>query len=90
MEIIDYCDIKEEWFQKIKDENSPLQLMKIFYNIGLIGDFILGGAGGSRTIYCNESYKPKLEQIHFHPCFRKALNTVERIRKKKSEQSHSR
>nr|WP_319397643.1 hypothetical protein [uncultured Carboxylicivirga sp.] len=77
-------DISSDWYMKIVNELDPKKLLKILFDIGFIGDFILGGAGGSKTIYSyNEVHEPILEDFQIHPCFRKAMGTVDRIRKKK-------
>ncbi len=76
----------EEWFLALKREVDILGFLNILYQIGFIGDFILGGQGGSKVIYSvNDVHDPLFDEVQIHPCFRKALGTVERIRKKQDE-----
>lgn len=78
-------DLKEEWFVKLVDNCDLDNFLNILYEVGFIGDFILGGSGGSKTIYSHEdSHNPLFNEVQVHPCFRKAVNTVERIREKNS------
>lgn len=77
------CDVElnETWFNKIVNDTDLDSMLKILYEIGFIGDFILGGDGGSKTFYSyNDRHAPRFEEVQVHPCFRKAVNTVERIR----------
>ncbi len=77
------------WYMEAVNSLDPSKLLKILYDIGFLGDFILGGAGGSKTFYSfQELHEPVLDDIQIHPCFRKALGTVERIRKR-AESTHS-
>lgn len=77
-------DISSDWYMNIINELDPRKLLKILFDIGFIGDYILGGAGGSKTIYSyNDVHEPILEDFQIHPCFRRAMGTVDRIRKKK-------
>lgn len=74
-------DISSPWYMEAVNELDPKKILNILYEIGFIGDFILGGAGGSKTIYSfEELHEPIFEEFQIHPCFRKALGTVERIR----------
>ncbi|HEV7329668.1 MAG TPA: hypothetical protein VGN63_01410 [Flavisolibacter sp.] len=74
-------DIASPWYMEAVNELDPKKILIILYEIGFIGDFILGGAGGSKTIYSfEELHEPIFEEFQIHPCFRKALGTVERIR----------
>lgn len=76
-------NILSDWYVDIINELSAKKLLTILFEIGFIGDFILGGDGGSKTIYLyNEIHEPIFDDIQIHPCFRKAMNTVDRIRKK--------
>lgn len=77
-EIYASCEIDKPWFKAIKDEGD---LMRIFYEIGFIGDFVIGGDGGSRTFYSHsDQHVPVFREVQIHPCFRKAVRTVDRIR----------
>ncbi len=74
-------DISSEWYMKAVNEIDPNMILNILYEIGFIGDFILGGAGGSKIIYSfEELHSPIFEEFQAHPCFRKSLGTVDRIR----------
>ncbi|HJV38643.1 MAG TPA: hypothetical protein VJ528_07375, partial [Geothrix sp.] len=57
------------------------KMLEILYEIGFIGDFVLGGEGGSKTVYSYQGrHEPRFEEVQIHPCFRRAVETVERIR----------
>ncbi|SEM69079.1 hypothetical protein SAMN04489760_1352 [Syntrophus gentianae] len=78
--------INQSWFNKIVEETNVNQFLKILYDIGFLGDFSLGGEGGSKTFYSYiERHEPRFEEVQIHPCFRRAVNTVERIRTRKTE-----
>lgn len=78
--------IDQPWFNKIRNEANTDYFLKILYDIGFIGDFVLGGEGGSKTFYSyNERHEPHFDEVQIHPCFRRAVNSVERIRTKKNE-----
>lgn len=75
--------LRAEWYMRSINEIEPLVVLSILYEIGFIGDFILGGVGGSKTIYSfEELHTPIFDEFQIHPCFRKSLGTVERIRSK--------
>lgn len=75
--------LNEEWFNTIVDTTGIDALLKVLYEIGFIGDFVQGGEGGSKTFYSYlDRHEPRFEEIQIHPCFRRAANTVERIRAK--------
>ena len=81
LEMAASLNIAMQWYMDSVNSLDSRRLLKILYEIGFIGDFILGGAGGSRTIYSfEEVHEPILDAFQIHPCFRKALGTVERIR----------
>jgi energy-coupling factor transporter ATP-binding protein EcfA2 len=76
--------LNQEWFNQIVKEGNYEKLLNILYEIGFIGDFVQGGEGGSKAFYSfNERHEPRFEEIQIHPCFRRAVNTVERIRASK-------
>lgn len=78
--------INEIWFNKISEATDIDAMLKILYEIGFIGDFVLGGEGGSKTFYSYiERHEPRFDDIQVHPCFRKAVNTVDRIRTKAAD-----
>lgn len=79
-EILDKVKIQHDWFKKLQSEADTLSLASMLFEIGFIGDFIVGGDGGSKVIYSDEDHQPKFEQIQIHPCFRRAAGTVQRIR----------
>lgn len=73
--------LDNDWFNEIADEIDIRKLLQILYEIGFIGDFVLGGDGGSKTVYSYQGHhEPRFEEIQIHPCFRRAVGTVERIR----------
>ena len=79
--IFDDSTVNEEWFNKLCSEADFDGFLNILYEIGFIGDFVLGGEGGSRTFYSfSDRHEPRFEEVQVHPCFRKAVNTVDRIR----------
>lgn len=83
MEMAVNLDVSSEWYMEAVNELNPKIILNILFEIGFIGDFILGGAGGSKTIYSfDELHSPIFEEFQIHPCFRKSLGTVDRIRTK--------
>lgn len=73
--------INKEWFNTLASEANFDGLLSVLYEIGFIGDFVLGGEGGSKTFYSYiDRHEPRFEEVQIHPCFRKAVNTVDRIR----------
>lgn len=79
--IFDESTVNEEWFNKLSSKADFRGFLNILYEIGFIGDFVLGGEGGSRTFYSfSDRHEPKFDEVQVHPCFRKAVNTVDRIR----------
>jgi hypothetical protein len=80
--------IDHPWFAGFAESDDVRGLMKILYDIGFIGDFVLGGDGGSKTVYSYQgNHQPRFEEVDIHPCFRKAVGTVDRIRTKAQETS---
>lgn len=81
LNILAEVTINEDWFNSLTDNTDIDSLLKILYEIGFLGDFVLGGQGGSKTYYAYEGrHEPLFEEVQIHPCFRRAVNTVERIR----------
>jgi len=81
LEILAEVSIDVPWFNKIVKDTDIEALLKVLFEIGFIGDFVLGGAGGSATYYSYQWFhEPLFDEIQIHPCFRKAVKTVERIR----------
>ena len=78
--------INEQWFNSIVEATDVARMIEILYEIGLVGDYVSGGAGGgARTHYSfEEVHQPRFEELQIHPCFRRALDTRERHRVKKN------
>jgi hypothetical protein len=78
---------QQPWFAYLVKSGDTDGFARILFDIGFIGDFIAGGDGGSRVVYSSAAaaHEPKLHEVQVHPCFRKAVRTVERIREKKSD-----
>jgi len=73
--------VNEQWFNQLVENTDVSGFLSVLYEIGFIGDFVLGGGGGSRTYYSYQEYhEPLFDEVQIHPCFRRAVNTVERIR----------
>ncbi len=83
--IFEKVNLHEKWYTDLVNAGDIEGFMKILYNIGFVGDFIRGGQGGNKAIYAyqEEGNAPRLREVQIHPCFRKTLGVVERIRKKK-------
>lgn len=80
-EILLELDLQESWFLDIQSSGNFVRFLNILYEVGFVGDFVRGGQGGSRTYYSFEgNHEPIFNEVQIHPCFRKAVNTVERIR----------
>lgn len=75
------ASLDNDWFNEIADQTDVAKLLQILYEIGFIGDFVLGGDGGSKTVFSYQGHhEPRFEEIQIHSCFRRAVGTVERIR----------
>ena len=86
LDIFIEAELNQPWFNSLTDNVDVRGLMKILYEIGFIGDFVLGGDGGSKTFYSYQgNHQPRFDEIDIHPCFRKAVGTVDRIRAKSQE-----
>ena len=80
-QLFDEVEINQDWFNSLVAHANLDGFLQILYEIGFVGDFVLGGEGGSRTFYSySDRHEPRFEDIQIHPCFRKAVNTVDRIR----------
>ena len=80
LKVLTEVDLNSPWFNEISDATDVPKLLQILYEIGFIGDFVLGGDGGSKTMYSYlGQHEPRFDEIQIHPCFRKAVGTVERI-----------
>jgi hypothetical protein len=80
------AEINEPWWNRIVETTDIDVFLKVLYEIGFLGDFVLGGEGGSKTFYSYlERHEPRFEEVQIHPCFRKSVNTVERIRNRKAD-----
>lgn len=77
--------INENWFNAIVEKTDIDAMMSVLYEIGLLGDYVSGGAGGGARAHYSfqEVHQPRFEEVQIHPCFRRALDTVERIRRPK-------
>lgn len=83
-DIYDGVNLSHEWFIKLKEKKDVLGLMRVLYDIGFLGDYALGGNGGTKVKYSYEADgTPVLSSVQIHPCFRVAMNTVERERNRK-------
>lgn len=81
LSILVAVEIKTPWFESLVSDTNVPKFLQILYEIGFIGDFVLGGEGGSKTVYSYQGrHEPRFDEIQIHPCFRKAVATVERIR----------
>lgn len=80
--------INAPWFINIVEATDVRKMIEILYEIGLIGDYVAGGAGGgARVLYSFERFhQPRFDEVQIHPCFRRALETVERIRRRSESQ----
>jgi len=80
-QIFDEATVNQTWFNELAKEANFDGFLSILYEIGFIGDFVLGGEGGSKTFYSYaDRHEPRFDEVQIHPCFRKAVNTVDRIR----------
>lgn len=87
LNIFSETEINKPWFNSISKNTDVHGLMKVLYEIGFIGDFVLGGDGGSKTVYSYQgNHQPRFDEIDIHPCFRRAVGTVDRIRLKSQEE----
>lgn len=81
LKIMAEVNIPQPWFERIVKETDTNLFASILYEIGFIGAYIHGGAGGSTTHYSIDVPRsPGLKEVQIHPCFRKAVGTVERNR----------
>ncbi|MBK5516783.1 P-loop ATPase, Sll1717 family [Pseudomonas sp. TH10] len=88
LSILSDAAINREWFNKLANDVDVSGFLKILYEVGFVGDFVLGGSGGSKTYYSYEGrHEPLFDEVQIHPCFRKAVNTVERIRTREALQA---
>src|SRR5579875_339845 len=86
LQVASDVEVNAPWWNNIIDNTDIEALLKLLYEIGFLGDFILGGEGGSKTFYSYiERHEPRFEEVQIHPCFRRSVNTVERIRNRKED-----
>lgn len=86
LKVLAEVELNSPWFNDISDRTDVPRMLQILYEIGFIGDFVLGGEGGSKTVYSYQGrHEPRFEEVQIHPCFRRAVATVERIRSKGQE-----
>ncbi len=80
------CSLNEKWFGDLRLHTNIEEFAKVLFYIGFIGDFLLGGSGGSRIVYSyDDIHTPIFKEVQIHPCFRKAIGTVSRIKRKSAE-----
>lgn len=84
IDLLCVSQINESWFNEIVKNTDVNKMVGILYEIGLLGDYVAGGAGGGARVHYSfqEMHQPRFDEVQIHPCFRRALDTVERIRKK--------
>lgn len=83
LKVLTDIELNSPWFNEIANQTDVTRLLQILYEIGFIGDFVLGGEGGSKTVYSYQGrHEPRFEEVQIHPCFRRAVGTVERIKNK--------
>ena len=81
--------IDQAWFNDLARDTNVDGMLRVLFEIGFIGDFVLGGDGGSKTFYSYaEHHEPRFAEVQVHPCFRKAVGTVDRIRSKKDDRGN--
>lgn len=81
LEMLSDVTLNNEWFNEIAKQTDIPKLLQILYEIGFIGDFVLGGDGGSKTVFSYQGrHEPRFDEVQIHSCFRRAVGTVERIR----------
>lgn len=81
--VLTEVELNTPWFNSLSDETDIPRFLQVLYEIGFLGDFVLGGEGGSKTVYSYQGrHEPRFEEVQIHPCFRRAVATVERIRAK--------
>jgi hypothetical protein len=83
LQAISEITINEHWWNTIVQDVNIKKLLEILYEVGFLGDFVKGGEGGSRTFYSfQDRHAPRFEEVQIHPCFRRSVNTVERIKRR--------
>ncbi|MDH5668828.1 MAG: hypothetical protein OEY86_12525 [Nitrospira sp.] len=83
LKILADVELNTYWFNELAENIDIPKLLEVLYEIGFIGDFVLGGEGGSKTVYSYQGrHEPRFDELQIHPCFRRAVGTVERIRAK--------
>ncbi len=78
--ILSGVKINEPWFIELQETKSTRGLATILFEIGFVGDFVQGGQGGNQIFYSVDNHTPSFTEVQVHPCFRKAVKTVERNR----------
>lgn len=82
MSLMVNAPVNQLWFNDIVASTDINKLISILFEIGVLGDYISGGAGGGAKAFYSYMgpHQPRFEEVQIHPCFRRALETVERIR----------
>jgi hypothetical protein len=90
LQIASEVEINQPWWNQIVEHTDIDVFLKVLYEIGFLGDFVVGGEGGSKTFYSFvERHEPRFEEVQIHPCFRRSVNTVERIRSSPNKSTSS-
>lgn len=78
--LFDVTALNRPWFNEIAEARNVGRLTEILYEVGFLGDYIAGGAGGGARAHYSYMgpHQPRFDEVQIHPCFRRALDTVER------------
>lgn len=83
LKVLSDVELNSPWFNDLANQTDVPRLLQVLYEIGFIGDYVQGGEGGSKTVYSYQGkHEPRFEEVQIHPCFRRSVGTVERIRTK--------
>lgn len=86
LRVLAEVELNSPWFNEIVQKTDVVHILQVLYEIGFIGDFVQGGEGGSKTVYSYLGrHEPRFEEVQIHPCFRRAVGTVQRIRDRGQE-----
>jgi urate oxidase len=87
LQVASEVPLDQPWWNDLVQATDIDGMMRVLYEIGFLGDFVLGGEGGSKTFYSYlEIHEPRFEEVQIHSCFRRSVNTVERIRTKRGDE----
>ena len=79
LDILDNLDLEQSWFKEIKNNIDTYNFLDILYEIGFIRDVVNNKEFHAYFTPRNE-HLPIFEEISIHPCFRKAIDTRERMK----------